>query len=245
MQGSRSAYTRARLLEAAARLFAIKGHNKTSLREITAEAQANLSAVNYHFGSKEGLVAAVLKQEIASINQERLDLLAELQANAGGHPLEPAQIVEAYFSPAIRRELLRPGTRALMPLCQFPISDPIHFLKTLVKNGYGRIILRFRAALREALPDLTDEELLWRFQLMAGMASCALIGLRGPMIAHTNDGSESISAAERLSARLYAFLTAALVAPLPDSAIRRVEAFYIQGTHHVSRHRAVARHRSW
>ncbi len=44
MNGSRSAYTRKRILDAALRLFAVKG-NKTSLREITAEARVNVSAL--------------------------------------------------------------------------------------------------------------------------------------------------------------------------------------------------------
>ena len=47
--------TRTRLLEAAAAVFARKGYGDATVAEICDEAGANISAVNYHFGSKEEL----------------------------------------------------------------------------------------------------------------------------------------------------------------------------------------------
>jgi AcrR family transcriptional regulator len=52
--------TRARLLTAATHLFASKGFNKVTVREICREARANVAAVNYHFGDKLGLYREVL-----------------------------------------------------------------------------------------------------------------------------------------------------------------------------------------
>jgi len=48
-----------RILDAAEELFAEKGFSETSLRTITAKADVNLAAVNYHFGSKKALIQAV------------------------------------------------------------------------------------------------------------------------------------------------------------------------------------------
>jgi AcrR family transcriptional regulator len=53
--------TRQRLLEAAGEVFAERGFRNTTIREICRRAQANLAAVNYHFGDKERLYAAVMK----------------------------------------------------------------------------------------------------------------------------------------------------------------------------------------
>lgn len=45
--------TKNKILDAAEHLFAVNGFNGTSLREITSQAEVNLAAVNYHFGSKK------------------------------------------------------------------------------------------------------------------------------------------------------------------------------------------------
>ena len=62
--------TRDRLLDTAERLFAERGIDATSLRHITAEADANLASVNYHFGTKEELVRELFARRIGPINRE-------------------------------------------------------------------------------------------------------------------------------------------------------------------------------
>ena len=52
--------TKQKILDAAEHLFAAQGYSATSLRQIIAEAGVNLASVHYHFGSKEGIVTAVL-----------------------------------------------------------------------------------------------------------------------------------------------------------------------------------------
>jgi TetR/AcrR family transcriptional regulator, regulator of cefoperazone and chloramphenicol sensitivity len=53
--------TRQRILEAAGRVFAEKGFRGATVREICDMAVANIAAINYHFGDKEKLYAAVLR----------------------------------------------------------------------------------------------------------------------------------------------------------------------------------------
>ena len=62
--------TRERLLRAAGQVFARRGFHSTTVREIARKAQANVAAVSYHFGSKEGLYVAVLKYTLDAANRK-------------------------------------------------------------------------------------------------------------------------------------------------------------------------------
>ncbi|HEX4216826.1 MAG TPA: TetR family transcriptional regulator, partial [Acidimicrobiales bacterium] len=64
--------TREQLVLAAERLFAVQGIDGVSLRKIGAEAgNANNSAVRYHFGSKQGLLQAILEYRLPGLNRRR------------------------------------------------------------------------------------------------------------------------------------------------------------------------------
>jgi len=69
--------TTERLLAAGRRLFARGGFEGTSVRALTAEADANLGAITYHFETKEGLYQAVLERVLGPV-RERLTTLAEI-----------------------------------------------------------------------------------------------------------------------------------------------------------------------
>src|SRR5881397_2569423 len=82
-----SAATKLRILDTAESLFMEHGFEATSLRSITAAADVNLAAVNYHFGSKEELFQAVLTRRLDPMNQERVDLLTEFERRAAPGPV--------------------------------------------------------------------------------------------------------------------------------------------------------------
>ena len=70
--------TRSRLIEAASAIFAERGYQSATTREICIQARANAAAVNYHFGDKLGLYKAALKSVISRKDSsvERLALSA-------------------------------------------------------------------------------------------------------------------------------------------------------------------------
>jgi AcrR family transcriptional regulator len=99
--------TRLLIIEAAERLIAERGVHGVSLREVGAEAgQRNTGAVRYHFGSKELLVNAVFQHRMAPINQRRLALLDQLDAEGDGRTLRG--LVEAFAFP-LAETLGEPG----------------------------------------------------------------------------------------------------------------------------------------
>src|SRR5512147_3203644 len=96
------AATKDRILDTAESLFTEHGFEATSLRQLTAAAGVNLAAVNYHFGSKEELFQAVLTRRLDPMNQERIDLLARYEREAGSKPLTCEKILSAMLIPALR-----------------------------------------------------------------------------------------------------------------------------------------------
>src|SRR5512135_1854730 len=109
------AMTKDRILDVAEALFMEHGYEATSLRSITATAEVNLAAVNYHFGSKEELFEAVLTRRLDPMNQERVDLLTALEREAAPHPVACERILNAMFIPALKlaRDPPRGGTNFL------------------------------------------------------------------------------------------------------------------------------------
>src|SRR5690349_7259062 len=72
--------TKRQLISAAESLFAERGIDGVSLREITVAAGVrNSTALQYHFGTREGLVRAVLKKHFDGIEVHRNALLDEYE----------------------------------------------------------------------------------------------------------------------------------------------------------------------
>src|SRR5690606_14469470 len=97
--GDSKVATKQRLIDAAEALFADEGFDRVSVRDITTKAAANVAAVNYHFGSREGLVAVVMARYINPVNEERLARLEALERRAGNKALAVEEILEAFIRP--------------------------------------------------------------------------------------------------------------------------------------------------
>jgi AcrR family transcriptional regulator len=87
--------TQVRLLDAAERLVGERGVDGVSLRAINAEAESNVAAAHYHFGSKEALVRAVLDRRMAVLGEERLRQLDALAADPVPSPRRVAAVFVA------------------------------------------------------------------------------------------------------------------------------------------------------
>jgi len=72
------AATRQRIMQEAERLIGEDGFNAVSIRDITTAADCDVSAIHYHFGSKQDLVTAILEQRLTELNGQRAPLLDAL-----------------------------------------------------------------------------------------------------------------------------------------------------------------------
>ncbi len=160
--------TKTALLDAAERLFAAGGIAASSLRAITGEAGANLASVNYHFGSKEGLVRAVFGRRLGPLNQQRLDLLAKCTSHGERKP-DLECLLRAFVQPAmIMLKSRDAGDREFAKLMGRALSEPTQELQTLIMDEFRLVGERFTEQLCALFPALPQEEIIWRFHFMVG-----------------------------------------------------------------------------
>ena len=110
--------TRSRLLNAAARLFAERGAARVTVRDICNKAKANVAAVNYHFGGKDGLYQAVMKMAM-----ETMEATTEA-ARAAGRDHPPEERLRAYVSVFAERLLGAHHDTWIHQLMMREMSDP-------------------------------------------------------------------------------------------------------------------------
>ena len=125
--------TRTRILDAAEELFMQHGFEGTSMRQLTAKARANLAAVNYHFGSKDGLFEAVFRRTLDPMNAARIAEQERMDKAAGGRPLAPEAIIRAFVGSSLRMiEDAKGGGRNFIRLLGRTYTDPQKPIRALI-----------------------------------------------------------------------------------------------------------------
>jgi len=83
-----------RLLDAAEELFANKGLDGTSIRDLTAKANCNLASINYYFGDKQQLYEELFRQRLREMRDSRLKAIKAVMAGEAKPTLE--KLLHAY-----------------------------------------------------------------------------------------------------------------------------------------------------
>src|ERR1700685_3926679 len=96
-----SDHTRTAILLAAELLYADRCLGDVTLSDIVPAADVNLAAVNYHFGSKDELIAELFVTRSLATNRERLNELKAAEAEGGGRATIDA-ILRALVGPTLR-----------------------------------------------------------------------------------------------------------------------------------------------
>lgn len=210
--------TRTRILDAAEELFMQHGFESTSMRTLTAKAEANLAAVNYHFGSKDALIEAVFRRRLDPMNTNRIAELDRLEKEAGGRPLSPEQIIRAFVGASLRMiEDSKSGGRNFIRLLGRTYTDPQKHIRSLIGQLYAPAMARFKAAFERSLPQMPGDELVWRMHFMFGTLAYTLAATDTVQLIAGCKPEDRYDAC-LLEARLTAFLQAGLLAPLHDAA---------------------------
>lgn len=171
MSASTVTDTKEAILDAAEAVFAEVGFEKASIRQIVAKAGVNLAAVHYHFGSKDALVEAVFTRCIGPINAQRLEMLEAVEAAHPEGPLPVEAVLEALLAPMER--MRETGVKGV-PMARLYgrlVGESTGSLHQIMSRQFGGVMKRFGGALKRALPDVPEGELMWRLFFTVGAAA--------------------------------------------------------------------------
>ena len=153
--------TKCRLLDAAENLFAEKGFENVSIRELAAAAEVNVAAVNYHFQGKENLFHEVILRRFVVQRDKTLAALDDLLTETGGHP-DVDQVIGILVRQHMEGALAGPGSTSFLSLMARQMQPGnSHMAGTFFKEMVAPIYGSFSQAIIAARPGLQQEQVSW------------------------------------------------------------------------------------
>lgn len=181
--------TKEKITASALALFATRGFEATTLKDITTLADVNVAAIHYHFGNKDDLIRAVLESVAQPINALRMQALEKL---SGDGLLTLERIVDALVAPPIMHSLRTTGdSRLLVRLLMQARALPQATTNAAIFEQYDAMALLFVESFMKVTPGLNREEAFWRYSFTIGA-----------MMYIISDGDKNYHRLNRLSAGL-------------------------------------------
>ena len=206
--------TKSKILDAAEHLFADKGFNGTSLREITSLAEVNLAAVNYHFGSKKELIKSVMSRymnELSPQLESALNTICEQDEQPSLHA-----VFSAFIEPLLSLNVFKEnGTSNFLQLLGRGYSDSQGFLRWFFTTQYPNVITYFVAAVQKAYPQLTAEDIFWRLHFTMGTVVFTMSSTDALIDIAKNDFQKTTDIAAIIS-KVIPFVAAGVAAPIGE-----------------------------
>ena len=163
---TRRGESQAKILDAAEALFATRGFNGVSIKDIAGAADVDASLLHYYFANKAGLHAAVMARRADEINSSRLAAMQRYaEAEAGRFTVEG--VLRAYLEPAFafaRRE----GRVHYLTLIAQLNSTPAGAIPGAEVTPFDPVIQVLIQMLRQASPTSSDADLYWFYHMLSG-----------------------------------------------------------------------------
>jgi AcrR family transcriptional regulator len=157
--------TAAEILAATQKLLLERGESKTTLRAVTELANANVAAVNYHFGSRDALIG---QSYLAALQEVTLNQGARLQALDDKAGLE--DFVNVWLSPLLSPKTVSKREKDLWALLQRGSIENSPQLAQLLPSVEEMQKSPLIALLRMRLPHLSNAEIVFRHDaIMSGL----------------------------------------------------------------------------
>ncbi len=146
--------TRERLLEVAARVFAERGYKDTTIAQVCKAAHANVAAVNYHFGSKDGLYGQVWRQAFdKSFEIHPLDEGLSESASA-------EQKLKALIRSHVHRVLDQGTLGEAGQILLMEMANPTEVIQEVFADALQPVVMYTYAVIKELLgPDAPNDQI--------------------------------------------------------------------------------------
>ena len=167
--------TRRTLMRAAEKLIADKGLEQVTIREILNEAQQNnTSALQYHYGSLKGLIAAIHAERSNEVRAKRTELMDALLATTD-HP-DLHQICALMIRPGFELARTRPDFRRYVRASghQLVLIETSAALMAARQGGGGASGLELIKLLKRALPHLSEPAFKQRMDLAVRLCASTM-----------------------------------------------------------------------
>lgn len=205
--------TRRRILDAAERHFAKHGIDRVSLREITRDADVNIAAIHYHYGSRDGLVRAVLDRVVVPLNRARIELLDHAHDVRGSGPLPLDVVLDAFIRPdlEILEDLRETRRTAVARFLGRTYGQPTPIIQQIIGEQFSAVGDRFVDELSRSLPHVPRGEIEWRLMSVVGV----LVSLFAQTTPDGVPGRFDPGDVDGTLVRVIAFVAPGLSAPAP------------------------------
>lgn len=157
-----------RILIAAEKLFADFGYHGVSLRQITAEAEVNLAAVNYHHSDKQSLYLEILTYRLRQVSGERLERLSAAEARAAGSPVPISELIDILARPLLLSDAATGRTSEGNRLLGRLLIEPLPFTADALATEFQPAMTRWGQALRRHMPAMSPAEFVWQLSFVVG-----------------------------------------------------------------------------
>lgn len=161
--------TREQILDAAWDLFAERGFEDVSVRDVTTAAGVNLASVSYHFGGKEGLIQETVKRCMNPINQYRIRLLNEAAEQYGAVEKIPLERVTICFMrPVVLPEECGVKTGLMLRLVARYLIESDYAIPSVSRSLYTEVFQAFARAFLVHYPHLSPVQVVKHIVFASG-----------------------------------------------------------------------------
>jgi len=163
--------TREDIITAALELFAEKGFETVSVRDVTNRAKVNLASVSYHFGNKEGLIKEATSRILDPMNLRRTELLLDVIGKNGGIGKTSLEEIFHVFLRPLVVPTAKSSTHSLLAklAARFTASTDAEFPEVTL-TIYKDMLVAFVKAIYTKLPHMPPEDIRQRLVFVSGAA---------------------------------------------------------------------------